>query len=564
LLIGILVNSVVEILGLAVIIPFIGLVIQPDSISTNPVLAKTYELSANIGIDTPNEFLMGLGVFLIFAFIFKATFALILNFIQTRFSFSVAHRFSGQMWTHHFSKSFERMRSARSGKILAEINQWPLQFANTFMVGGMLILNESIIICIISYGLLIYNPLVFVSISSILAIGALIIQFTTKKRLRAYSKTMKAIEPRTNTLISDAVRGFLEVITFQASDSVRDAYLKDRRTIFRIASNTTVIRSSPSKLYEVLAVIAVSGSIIIALSQGMRDDGLFELLSLMAISAYRIMPSMSRLSGAIISMRGNQHLLDTMEDGKSTTDDLAQFMGALEHPFCSEVDIDLKDLTLGYESLPEPILTHLHCQFKARKLHAIVGTSGSGKSTLISTVLGLHHPQEGRIDLTFHHDKKQEERSLGVDLDMKDWIYHVGYLSQQPFLFHGTVRENLTLRVPEVSLNESLVLELVERLNLQDCLGPKPLEFQLQEGGNNLSGGQQQRLALLRALQVQRPVLILDEATSALDQELRMVVFDLLRERAASGCNVILVTHDMELASRCDDVLDLSAEQTKN
>ena len=84
-----------------------------------------------------------------------------------------------------------------------------------------------------------------------------------------------------------------------------------------------------------------------------------------------------------------------------------------------------------------------------------------------------------------------------------------------------------------------------------------PLEFELHEGGSNLSGGQQQRLALLRALQTDRTVLILDEATSALDGELRSVVFDLLRERAEAGCNVILVTHDRELAQQCDDVLDL-------
>ena len=133
----------------------------------------------------------------------------------------------------------------------------------------------------------------------------------------------------------------------------------------------------------------------------------------------------------------------------------------------------------------------------------------------------------------------------------------MGYLSQQPFLFQGSVRDNLTLRVPGATLNEERVTSLIQKLHLDDCLGNNPLEFGLHEGGSNLSGGQQQRLALLRALQVHRPVLILDEATSALDSELRDVVFDLLRERAAAGCNVILVTHDNELAQRCDDVLDL-------
>jgi ABC-type bacteriocin/lantibiotic exporter with double-glycine peptidase domain len=113
------------------------------------------------------------------------------------------------------------------------------------------------------------------------------------------------------------------------------------------------------------------------------------------------------------------------------------------------------------------------------------------------------------------------------------------------------------MRVPGATIDFEQVSFLMNELKLLKCLGKSPLEFKLQEGGSNLSGGQQQRLALLRALQVRRPVLILDEATSALDQALRDVVLHLLRERAKNGCNVILVTHDLELANECDTFLNM-------
>ena len=138
------------------------------------------------------------------------------------------------------------------------------------------------------------------------------------------------------------------------------------------------------------------------------------------------------------------------------------------------------------------------------------------------------------------------------------WIRHIGYLSQKPFLFNSTLTDNLTMGVNEHQLDREKVDELIERLELEDCLGDDPLDFELLEGGNNLSGGQQQRLAILRALRVYRPVLILDEATSALDGAKRDRVFALLRERANLGCNVLLITHDMELARQCDTVLDLA------
>ena len=96
-------------------------------------------------------------------------------------------------------------------------------------------------------------------------------------------------------------------------------------------------------------------------------------------------------------------------------------------------------------------------------------------------------------------------------------------------------------------------------MGLQECLGNDPLEFRLNEGASNLSGGQQQRLALLRALQLQKPILVLDEATSALDMDSRDKVFRILRERADRGTLIIIITHDRELAAMCDEVLDLES-----
>ena len=555
MLFGVFINSIVEIFGLAVVVPVIGLVVQPETIQSNTALKFAFDFVAPLGINTPSRFLIALCLLMIAAFLFKALFGLGVNLFQTRFSFAVAHRLSGEMWTYHFSKSLERMRGTDSGRILSEINGWPLQFANTFMIGGLMILTEISVIALLALALLFYNTVVFLSIATLLTVGALLIRSVTKRRLVAYSEARRRIEPRTNTLITNAVRGFLEVITFRASDAVRGAYLKDRWAIFRIQSNTSVLNITPAKLYEVLAVIAVAGSIIIALLQGTPESGFLELLSFMAISAYRIMPSMSRLNGAVIQMRGQLYILETMEFGAEQSA-LDETRGTAIPEHIETIGIEIADLTLSYEALHTPVLEHLEYTFEPGKVHGIVGPSGSGKSTLVSALLGLHKPEQGAVLVQLD---KQSRLQLGQELELNDWVLNLGYLSQQPFFFRGTVKENLTLRVPGAVVNEERVAFLVKNLRLEECLGSNAFTFELQEGGSNLSGGQQQRLALLRALQVQRPVLILDEATSALDHELRDVVFNLLRDRAQEGCNVILVTHDMKLAEQCDDILDLGA-----
>ena len=151
-----------------------------------------------------------------------------------------------------------------------------------------------------------------------------------------------------------------------------------------------------------------------------------------------------------------------------------------------QINIQASQLTLGYESLEHPILTDLTHTFDHGKVHGIIGVSGSGKSTLISALLCLHSPSAGLITVQSHSASPQ---ILGSDLSIHDWILNVGYLSQQPFLFQGTVKENHTLRIPGAIVNEQKALELVQQLHLSECLGPNPLEFELQEGGSNLSGG---------------------------------------------------------------------------
>jgi len=555
LFVGTIVNSFVEILGLAAVVPVIGLVIEPGLIQSNEYLARAFEITSEIGIDTERRFLMLMSILLVGAFLFKAVFGMLLNLFQTRFSLGIGLRISGLMWRYHFAQSLERMRSQQSGRVLAEISGWPGALANTFIVGSMRLVNELLVIVLIAGGLLAYEPIVLISVMMLLAFGAAIIRKTTKNRLDAYSEITKVVQPQQSTMINNAVRGFLEVITFRASNSILKNFLSKQMVLIRISSNSQIMNMAPAKLYEVLAVTAVSASIFISLLLGNSNDEFLNLLILMALSAYRIMPSMTRVNGQFMGMRGSKHVLAVIETSLLDLADLERQHKPKSHQL-KRVDLSLNDLTIGYESLAEPVLAGFSTQFPSSSINAIVGPSGSGKSTLVNTVLGLHKPDKGRISAG---KEEGQELSIGEELEVSNWLEHIGYLSQQPYLFNGSVRDNLTMMIPGQTLDEPAIEKLIERLELTDCLGEKPLEFELLEGGNNLSGGQQQRLAILRALRVERPVLILDEATSALDGVKRDAVFELLRERANAGTNVLLITHDMELAQQCDTLLDLGS-----
>ena len=551
----VVVNSAVEVLGLAAVIPVIGLAVEPEIIQRYQYLQQLFEASTLVGVTTETDFLMLMAIALVVVFGIKALVGLALTLFQTRFSFSVAHRLSGIMWTYHFSQNLEQLRGSSSGRILSEINGWPQGFANTFMVGSLRLITEIFVVGVICVGLLAYEPVVLVSVAILVGAGTFLIRRLTDDRLRAYGQIQKERGPQTNAMVTNAVRGFLEVITFRAVEPVRNEYLRTTKLLYRVSSNSTVINSLPAKTYEVLAVTGVSGAIVISLARGTGGEQFFELLTLMAISAYRIMPTMSRINGTMMGMRRGMYILDAMEKGVGAVQESSTQLELETLELDTPPTIALDGLTLGYTSLPEPVLTGLNHVFGPGRIHAIVGASGSGKSTLVNAMLGLHPLDAGEIRISDGHG----EWVLGKTCTKESWLAELGYLSQQPFFFSGTVSDNLTFRAPGRQVDEPLVNDLIERLGLRSCLGESPLEFELNEAGTNLSGGQQQRLALLRSLQIPTKVLLLDEATSALDSDSRDKVFGLLRERAEAGTLIIIITHDRELSGMCDEVLDLES-----
>ena len=538
LLFAVLLNSVVDLVGLAVVIPVIGLVVEPELLVTNEALGQVYDLAASYGWGSERRFIALLCGVLVAAFVFKTGFGLWVNHLQTRFAFRVAHRMSGDVWMHHFSDSLERMRSKASGQLLTEINSYPVLFARVFITGGQLYFNEVVVMGLLAVGLTAYDPAVFLGVAAIIGSGALLIRWVTKRQLARNNENVRVLAPFSSSLVNNAIRGFLELITFRAVRNVRDRYLAQTEQLYRTHSNQLVLSLVPNKLYEVLVVASLCALIVIGLTWGVELGGsreaFFATLSLLALSAYRVMPAMARINARMIAMRGQLHLLDAMESGTGGNWEPAS--SSLPAVMPSPISIAVHDLTLGYEAGDGPVVAGLNFTFEGGALTAITGPSGSGKNTLVSALLGLHAPSGGSVRVA--------GRALGGELSVSSWLSMVAYLAQHPFLFAGTVRDNLSLGDAEAVLDEARIGALIDRLGLANVLGARPLDFVLNEGGSNLSGGQQQRLALVRALQWRRPVLILDEATSSLDPAMRDAVMAVLRDEAAAGTTVLLVTHD--------------------
>src|SRR5262249_25126547 len=205
--------------------------------------------------------------------------------------------------------------------------------------------------------------------------------------------------------------------------------------------------------------------------------------------------------------------------------------------------LEVRDVCFRYGCRPN-VLERVSLRIPAGKVVAIIGESGSGKSTLLKLLLGFYGPTEGRV--------------LIDGLDVRDFTLSslrrgIGLVSQEPFLFTGTLRENMALGRPGAPLEE--VMEAARAAGLADFIAGLPQRYEtvIGERGATLSGGQRQRLAIARALLRRPEILIFDEATSHLDTATERAIQENLK-KALAGKTVVLVAHRLSTIKDADRI----------
>lgn len=205
-------------------------------------------------------------------------------------------------------------------------------------------------------------------------------------------------------------------------------------------------------------------------------------------------------------------------------------------------EIQFEDTGFSYKDGEAPVFEHLNLAIEAGKTVAFVGESGAGKTTILNMVIGFLHATQGRVLI----DGQDIE---GIDLG--SYRSHIAVVPQVPILFSGTVRENITYGLDDIS--EEKLWEVIEAANLTDVVNGMPdgLDTLVMEHGNNLSGGQRQRVSIARAFVRDPKILILDEATSALDsvaeEKIRVATERLVKDRTT-----LIVAHRLSTIKNAD------------
>ncbi len=549
LLIMVLMMALIDMIGVASIMPFIAVLTNPGIIETNSILNTIFQASYIIGIENHTDFIFTLGIvvfgFLVFSLSFKALTTYVqLHFIQI-IEYTIGKRLMESYLNQPYSWFLNRNSADLGKSIISEVG-----FVAGQALSPLLILISQSMVSVFLIVLLILVNLKLTLIIILIIAGAywLIFKGFSNFLNKIGTERVKANLMRFK-VISEAFGASKEVKFGRLEKNFIQKFSKNAKLFAKHQASSSIIGQLPRYFLE---AIAFGGMILIVL-HNITQTGSFvnaiPTISLFAFAGYRLMPSVQQIYAATTTIKFSKPAIDKLYDdinslNKYTTNqskDIIKF----------NKTIILNDVSYNYPNSSKTALKNFNLTIPAKKTVGIVGTTGSGKTTTVDIILGLLEPQKGSLIV--------DDLAI-TDTNCGSWQRLIGYVPQHIYLTDDTIAANIAFGVNLKEINQELVDKASKIANLHDfVISELPNQYQtiVGERGIRLSGGQRQRIGIARALYHNPKILIFDEATSALDNHTEKNVMEDINKINKEQLTIILIAHRINTLKDCDLVYQL-------
>jgi ATP-binding cassette subfamily B protein len=454
---------------------------------------------------------------------------------------NIVARYQKRLYVHLMSLSVGYFNEARSARIAAQVSQ---------NVGGIRdVLNLTItstardlLTFVALLGVMVYqDPLLSLAVL-ILAPPLLIALRYLSKRLRQATKEAINLNSHVLGAMQETIQGISIVKAFTMERQLEEKINKIIVAAEGRANKIARLSERNAPMTESFAGFAVASVLAYAayrsIYQNVPPGAFFSFVTALLLAydpARRLAKLQVQMERAAVNARMIYELLD-MEPRQRDLPDAKPLV-------VTEARIELNDVAFAYGN--DNVLNGVTFVAEGGKTTALVGPSGAGKSTIINLIPRFYDPKAGAILIDGQDIAHVTKQSLREQL---------AYVSQQPYLFEGSIRDNIRYGRPEATdadVEEAARLAYAHEFIMAQ---PEGYDTAVGENGVTLSGGQRQRLSIARALVRNAPILLLDEATSALDTESEAAVQKALDE-AMTGRTVVVIAHRLSTVVRADKIV---------
>ena len=550
LLILMIIASVLEIVSIAAVVPFIAAMTSPEQIYQHQLAQSLIQI---LEITDPGQLLLPLTLAFVIATLIAASARLLLLYASTRLSYAIGTDLSVDIYRRTLYQDYSIHISRSSSEIINSI----ITKTNTVIVGILMPLLTFISSVVIMVGIVIIvltiNAKVALAVFSIFTFLYWAINFFTRKSVQKNSQLIAEQSTLMVKSLQEGLGGIRDVLIDGTQEFYCKLYSNADLSLRRASGNNIFIGSSPRYLMEAIGMVLIA---TLAYFLTLEKSGLGEvipILGALAIGAQKLLPVLQHAYQSYISIKGSK---------SSFIDVLDLLNQPLSHSFDQDLinsipfkqEIGFKGLSFRYTKDTPWILKNINLSIKKGEKIGFIGETGSGKSTLLDILMGLLTPTSGELLVDGVAVTHQNRRG---------WQSHISHVPQSIFLADGNIQENIAFGIDPEKIKERKVVQAAQQAIISEMIDNLKNKYKtfVGERGVRLSGGQRQRIGIARALYKDSSVLIFDEATSALDKQTEK---EIMRQIAKLKSNqtIFIIAHNLTTIKLCDRIIRVNKDHT--
>ena len=534
------VGLILEVVGIALIIPIISLTISEEN--KNEFLdINILEISNYFHFSDPLIFLL---ILLLIVFFGKMIFFGILYFNQKTFVSNLITKISNTLFDLYTSQKLNYYTKKNRSVIIQNL-QNESYYLFLFFESLIVLLSELLLIFVFILFIYSFDPKGLIILFIYFGFMFLLYAFLTRKKSIEWGNKRLALDSKISKLILETFGFIKQIIVNDSHKFFNEKYIALNKSKYKYFSYRLTLDQIPKVYFEFITVVfIIFYTFYLNLSNDQSEIIITKLGVLIAIS-YKVIPGLSKISASYQTIKNTSSSLNTIinefKESKLTVE-------AKNQVNSFNKSIEFKNLSFKYDSKTDPVIKNFNIKIQKNQIVGIIGKSGKGKTTLIDIISGLYDNFSGELYL----DSKM------LDLNNQRWKPNVSYVSQDTFIFEDSLKNNITISKAGKKIDNKQfqkALKLSQIYNWTNSLESN-VNTIISQDGLSISGGQKQRIGIARAIYKDSDILIFDEPTSSLDEktenEIMKTIYSLKGYKT-----IIIITHNVSSLEKCDKIFEI-------
>lgn len=462
-------------------------------------------------------------------------------------------RLSGDLIERAFSRSFLFIKTFTQQELIFATTAGVNALTVGVIASAVSLASDGFLLIILTSGLFLVEPVL--SVVSLLIFAS--VAYSLHRLLTVRAGKLGSLDTELNIASTTALVELLG--TYRESfvqGSLSDQLTRIKNLRYQLAKTAAELSFMPSMTKYVMEATLVLSALILGAFAFVMNTAVqaIAMLVLFMAAGFRIAPAVLRIQHGLLHIKGSlasarptlklAQLLGELTE----IDDKVESTAAVLLPVGTDsgLEVTIQNLVFRYPNQQIDLFSDLSLSIRRGTAVAIVGSSGAGKTSLADLILGVLDPSSGEVSIGGNNPRQLAKFHPGI----------VGYVTQNPFVVNGSLRENLLLGLPPSKFSDVQLLRALELANLteySEALHSK-LDTLIGDSGILLSGGQVQRLGLARALLTEPSLLVLDEATSALDAQTESSISEMLTQLRGKT-TLIVIAHRLATIRKFDRII---------